>query len=719
MKENEDDIIIQDNYVNDEIIITDNNNKNINKDNKDEEEINKILNKKTKRNNKINKIDFQINKISNNNNTDKNKEKENTLNKNKNKKKLVKSNTINHDKNKNNKISIYKIESPSEKKEKKEKIKQNAINNFIKLLNEIPLFKEKGENYINNSAKKLEQELSKLHPKIEFEYQKTLNNMYKVLKELIKYKNVCQKILDDKISLFKIAKFNFGDKLIEKLKKVNENKHTKMIKKEKHQNKDNIYSNFLDYNVNNNYSPIKNNTKLNKNNDKNNNDKSKAQFSPTKLYISSASKLFNTSFGEEIHLYEPLSKDKLDYKDFIPILFEPNSEENTNNHTEENSMEEDDDNNDNNEENENENNVNNNEENNNEKNENDIEKNNDIIPPKGSTLRIFHGKIKMNHNRINKVSILTKNKYEKIIKFPKFDNELILPSKAKTKEVLPYCKKHFKNKSRIFLYGWLEPDLNDMTEEEKDNEINKFIEIINEFETKDKCSCLINQKIKLYFFVIHDNQDEFNNKIISKFDFIDNKLKEKLKIEKKFLIYVMLLNNNELNSENTKQQEDDNIEPEIIKLITNSDVGKGEGSHSQSPIPAPSPTPSQEDENEKLKKLFSQKDFDINEYAEKNFKNLSPQEMSNKLLKLNEENRIKLSEAIQKHISNQNNNNTYNNQNLMTPFYNNNYNNMMNNMYLYQMDKQKNMNINMNINNINKFLYKFWNKNFFHKKKKG
>ena len=574
--------------------------------------------------------------------------------------------------------------------------------------------------------------------------------MYKTLKELIKYKNVIKKILDNKISLFKIAKFNFGNKFIEKLKKVNDNKLTKIIKKDKFSHKHSSFSYIFDNNDNEkNNSPNKDSNKINKNNE----NKTKAKFSPTKLFSSSTSKLFNTSFGEEIHLYEPLSKDKLDFKDFIPILYEPNendinSDDNTNNHTEDNNyMEEDYDQNNNEEEgeeSENENNINNNNEENknndkdsinsnsddnkdlinknsndnvnnnannnnisndlnNKKEENEINcinsnsningNINNIIPPKGSTLRIFNGKIRMNHNRINKVSLLSINKYEKIKKFPKFENELILPSKAKTKEVLPYCKKHLKNKSRIYIYGWLEPDLKGMNDNEKDDEINKFIEIINEFELKDKCSCLINQKIKLYIFVINDNQDEFNKKIISKFDFIDAKLKEKLKILKKYLIYVILSNSNDLNSENNQQEE--KINPEIIKLKEKPD----EDTYT-------------DDENGKLEKLFSQKDFDINSYAEKNFKNLSPQEMSNKLLKLNEENRIKLTVAIQKYMSNQNNNNSYNNinnQNVMTPFYNYN-NNMMNNMYMYQMDKQqKNMNINMNINNINNGALLYYN----------
>ena len=54
----------------------------------------------------------------------------------------------------------------------------------------------------------------------------------------------------------------------------------------------------------------------------------------------------------------------------------------------------------------------------------------------------------MNHNIINNASLLSRNKYQKISTFPTFEKELILPSKAKTTEVVPYCIKHLKNKLR-------------------------------------------------------------------------------------------------------------------------------------------------------------------------------------------------------------------------------------------------------------------------------
>ena len=807
LKENEDDdIIIEDNFIKNEIIITKNkkniNNNNDNKKEKingkdinnkisgDEEEINKILNKKTKRN----KLDFQTHKsnniINNNSNINKNtllnnnslyKKNNSTyikqdLNKNKNKKKLNIPTPIFKPKNNKTKNSLedYKIESNVDKQEKKEKIRKNALINITKILNGNPYFKDKGETFINNLAKNVEEDLAKLYPNIEIEYHKTLNNMYLTLKEIAKYKNINQKIIENKISLFKIAKFNFGDKFIEKLKKANEmKKHPKIIKKGKNNNisihkfkedNDKDYNKILD-----NYSPIKNYNKSENNNNNNN-----AKFSPTKLF--SSSKLFNiSSIGEEMHLYEPLSKEKLEYKEFMPILYDPDDEQNTNKSDnesmendeeyEENEVEKDDENtlktdnlnrNENQEEIREDENINNKD--NTEKNENTnmiiddmnnqskfnshnfsetnkeqndsnslfntplnnhtlstnlFSQNNSIHPPKGSILRIFHGKIRMNHNNIKKVSILSTNNCEKILKFPKLEDDLVLSSKAKTKEVIPYCIKHLKNKSRIILYGWLEPDLTGLNEIEKNIEINKFIDIINEFEIKDKTSCLINQKIKLYIFVINDNNEEFNSKIISKIDFINSELGEKIKQNKKFLVFTMLSNKNDLDSDYIIQQE--KINPEIIKIKENNDLNDDSNKNYEEDNEF-------EDENQKLKNLFSQKDFDINAYAEKNFKNLSAEEMSSKLLKLDEENRFKLIEMIQKYISKQNNdkpdinnnsnsnNNSNNNifnstQNLNSAFYscNTNLMNNMNNIYMNPMNKNKNqnMNINMNINNIN------------------
>ena len=75
-----------------------------------------------------------------------------------------------------------------------------------------------------------------------------------------------------------------------------------------------------------------------------------------------------------------------------------------------------------------------------------------------------------------------------------------------------------------------------MNEIEEEIEINKFKDLINEFEKKDKCSCLINKRVKLYIFFWNDNNDDFNSKIISKCDFYNEKIKENLNKENKYLV---------------------------------------------------------------------------------------------------------------------------------------------------------------------------------------
>ena len=75
-----------------------------------------------------------------------------------------------------------------------------------------------------------------------------------------------------------------------------------------------------------------------------------------------------------------------------------------------------------------------------------------------------------------------------------------------------------------------------MNEIEEEIEINKFKDLINEFDKKDKCSCLINKRVKLYIFVLNDNNDDFNSKIISKCDFYNEKIKENLNKENKYLV---------------------------------------------------------------------------------------------------------------------------------------------------------------------------------------
>ena len=257
-EEDEEDIIIEEeiNEKKNNNDINSNNTTNIinNKNSLDDEEINKILNKKTKRNN----TDFHIYKESSshgfkNNKLDINRKKDyhesklfkqkNILVKHSNEKNKFNTNKINSNSmsiNHNNKYNIKEskseikkidIKNGLESIDKKTKIRKNALSNITKLLNDNEILKAQGEKFINNLAKKVEDDLAKAHPSIDYEYQKTLMNMNKTLKEIAKYKNVSQKIINQKCSLFKIAKFNYGEKFVQKLKKVNDGQ--KFIKDKK------------------------------------------------------------------------------------------------------------------------------------------------------------------------------------------------------------------------------------------------------------------------------------------------------------------------------------------------------------------------------------------------------------------------------------------------------------------------------------------------------
>ena len=92
---------------------------------------------------------------------------------------------------------------------------------------------DEGLDFVTALATRVEEDLAKAYPLIDFDYQKTLSNMNKTLKEISKYKRINQLIISGKLILFKMAKFTYGDKFIQKLKKVeegNQNKKQPIIK---------------------------------------------------------------------------------------------------------------------------------------------------------------------------------------------------------------------------------------------------------------------------------------------------------------------------------------------------------------------------------------------------------------------------------------------------------------------------------------------------------
>ena len=323
--------------------------------------------------------------------------------------------------------------------------------------------------------------------------------MNKTMKEIAKYKRINQFIIKGKLNLFKTSKFPFGEKFIQKLKQIEEgnkskksnnnqkqktttsldilNQITGKNKQEKEKDKLNLnktisgvsYRSGISFFSQSSFNDERNNDNDNNNYNYNynnedsidsNEEQGNIKFSPGGNNGKNNEGPNNLEEGLG-HTYDPFDLDKIDTKNLLfPILYDPSLTHEEEEMIEENSSNQD--------------------------NEDDYNINNIVDPPpKGSVLRIYHGKIKLNHNIIDKVSLYSFNKFEKFLKFPSFEKELILPSKAKSNEVIPYCLKQLNNNSKVELFGWIEPEA---VRNQEMIEMSKFSELIEEFERNEKCS---------------------------------------------------------------------------------------------------------------------------------------------------------------------------------------------------------------------------------------
>jgi hypothetical protein len=671
-----------------------------------------------------------------------------------------------------------KIMALNSSEENKMNSRKKALNNILDLLKQNKYLMDEGIDFVTALANKVEEDLAKAFPEINFDYHKTLNNMNKTLKEISKYKRINQLVIKGKLILFKMAKYSYGDKFIQKLKNIEEGSHKKSSNKPK---KDNNTLDYLSNAKKNNSSKLDiTNTISGISNISNRSGFSQSSFNEGRNYTNTNDSYYSKSqTGSNINRYksqdnddslesiedqanikfspgvnepskgdiegninegignnyDPFNIDKINFKSLYPILYDPSLDNYEDDMSEENVSEHD----------------------------NDSNLITAEPPPQGSTLRIFHGKIKLNHNTIDKVSLYSCNQYEKFLKFPAFEKELILSSKTRSNEVIPYCLKHLNNSSKVELYGWIEPDVNRMKET---IEVSKFSELIEEFERNEKCSCLVDNKIKLYVFTLGEKDKKLYNKIVRKEKFINKRLMESLNTGNKFLVFVLLSNKDDLENEAIKkkkkiypeiiqrleypeideEEEDDNkskknknlsivMEEEeennpnssINKQIINNDENE-EGNENEENNEEDEESIIDKEENEKLKNILEQNDFNtINDYIESNFNNLPLEEMAQKLQRFSQENRDKLLKIIklnserissndnQMDVDEENNNNInqgieINNMNQMNQQMNNNMAmmNQMNNMNqnyamnMYQNDPNINQMYNLGgMNNIN------------------
>ena len=632
----------------------------------------------------------ELNKLNNNNKKRKKKENEGD------EEYSEDSSLIKKEKKEKMKMLNKKIKRPNEEKknikilplnsneENKTKSRQKALNSITEILKSNKYLMEEGLDFVNALATRVEEDLAKAYPLIDFDYQKTLSNMNKTLKEISKYKRINQLIISGKLILFKMAKFTYGEKFIQKLKKIEEgNKNKKQpIQKQKPKgdnsldfynqvSEDNIRRDKL--NISKTVSGISyksiysqssfNEDKNNENSNYYNNNETDSieseeeqgniKFSPGGNNRNNGEVANNLEEGIE-KIYDPfnLEKNNINYKNILyPILYDPDLSPEEDEITEENMSNYD-----------------------NEENYINIED----IPHKGSVLRIFRGKIKLNHNVIDKVNLYSFNKYDKFLKFPSFGKELILPSKAKSNEVIPYCLKQLSNKSKVELFGWIEPEA---VRNQEMIEMSKFSELIEEFERNEKCSCLVENKVKLYIFTLSEKDEKLYNIIIKKDKFINQSFMNSLNSGNKFLVFVLLANNDDLENEVVKKKK--KINPEIMTRVEYSESEEEDLNlnnkksknlsivmeEDEENIPSSSQKKNNnmdnndmnennnneenndedeeslidKEENEKLKNILEQNDFNtINEYIENNFKDLPLEEMANKLQRFSAENREKL-----------------------------------------------------------------------------
>ena len=98
-------------------------------------------------------------------------------------------------------------------------IQSATVESFEKILNNNIVFAKEGDSFVKKLSQELEDDIAKSHPKIDWDYKNTLANMTKTVKELERYHKVSSLIVKGKLNIVKVAKFPYGSKYIEKLKK--------------------------------------------------------------------------------------------------------------------------------------------------------------------------------------------------------------------------------------------------------------------------------------------------------------------------------------------------------------------------------------------------------------------------------------------------------------------------------------------------------------------
>jgi cellobiose-specific phosphotransferase system component IIA len=536
----------------------------------------------------------------------------------------------------------------------KEEMRRNNLSTLSDILGENPIFQKKGEEYITKSSAEIEEDIAKSYPTLGHDYKQTFANMCKTLKELEKYKKVSTLITKGKLNFLKVSKYPYGQKYIDKLKKIETgsgpSQEAKVVSKEGVQSNksstndvvlktSNSFLNTVFQDMNDLYSSLEPEKKK-----------------PTPKPISqSISKILESNFIEEDEdddgslkslsdnqaKFSPTGKDNQDEhalirnltnesftkKDsFNTIDFEkkPSVISITNNYSKNNRVydlyavaEED-------------------TKLNHRKKYTHIplfydpfkfkptvatKSTSEVTTPSkaeddNALIQIWKGVFKLSKYDL-RVSFVSMKSINEFMKLPKLPEVLNISSKAKTKEVIHYLEKNFGNSSRLILTGWLEIG--------EEFQLDSYAKLAEDYDKNDKTGYIVHHDVKFYFFPLSQRYSKFYKKFSNEIVFHNKDIMQKLGDKIILFVAIAKLPLPEFNAEKMNPVVLDQLE-ENLSIITDED-----------------------DKNSTvdIEDILGTGDLKmIEQYVNTNFSNLSQEEMLMKLLSLNENTRFKLLEVI-------------------------------------------------------------------------
>lgn len=524
----------------------------------------------------------------------------------------------------------------------KQCIKKNAYTQIETLIKQNEHFSKEGEEYITKIATQIENELSNSYPNIDSNYQKAVGNILKTLKELEKYKKVCTLVKKGKLTIYKMLKFPYGNKYIQKLnniengKKKSDDANIKSVlssvkelyssltgennKDNKKEEKSENYHNEMEEDNSREYNDDNDNDSL-----KSIDEKENIRFSPSGNTESKITALNYKGGGDGNNeknekMYDPFTiiKDSLLQRKkniIFPIFYDPSLTRPSR-----------------------------------------TQNSNDVVALRGNRLQIYKGPLTINKSQLDKCSFYSTNSIELFRQFPSFGDEIVITNRAKTSEVVPYCEKQLNNKAKIELFGWIEVD---------SDRAEKLTNLIEECDRHDKCGCYISQGIKMYIFTLSKKYSKFYKIVKNETDFNNTAL---YRGKEKMLVFVLLGNKSEIENLTGRK-----IEPVVIKrkeITIEEEQEKENDSENENMSPLTDEENNKNlnistmNENDiKLEKLLQTNDMNLLvDYVNKNFSNLSQEEIVNKLMTFNEESRTKLLDLIMQYQqASQEDDNTNNN----------------------------------------------------------